>query len=77
MTSSSKHTSIKELNISPVRLNPRDVANTVLKQLNSDIEEGTAKPVYKDYVSVLKTYIISILGKFNIKNIKSGVLNKY
>lgn len=67
----------KELNISPVTRKLKDVANTVLKQLEADIKEETAKPIYKDYVSVLKTYVIPILGKFNVNNIKREALDEY
>jgi hypothetical protein len=67
----------KELNISPVTRKLKDVANTVLKQLSADIEEETAKPVYKDYVSILKNYVIPILGKFNVNNIKREALDEY
>lgn len=67
----------KELNISPVTRKLKDVANTVLKQLTADIEEGTAKPVYKDYVSILKTYVIPILGKYSVNNIKREALDEY
>jgi hypothetical protein len=67
----------KELNISPLTRKLKDVANTVLKQLSADIEEGKAKPVYKDYVSILKNYVIPILGKFNVNNIKREALDEY
>ena len=67
----------KELNISPVTRKLKDVANTVLKQLEADIKEETAKPVYKDYVSILKNYVIPILGKFNVNNIKREALDEY
>ena len=67
----------KELNVAPITRKLKDVANIILKQLEKDIKEQTAKPIYKDYVSILNKYIIPILGKYNVNNIKREALDEY
>lgn len=67
----------KELNIFPVTRKLKDAANTVHKQLEAYIVEGTSKPVCKDNVSVVKTYVTPMLGKFNVNNIKHEALDEY
>jgi hypothetical protein len=52
----------KELNIAPITRKLKDVANVVLKQLEKETKNNTAKPIFKDYISVLNNYIIPILG---------------
>jgi hypothetical protein len=54
----------KELNIAPITRKLKDVANVVLKQLEKETKNNTAKPIFKDYISVLNNYIIPILGKY-------------
>lgn len=66
----------KELNISTVTLKIKYVANTVPKQLEAGIEKKIAKPVYKDHVSVLKSYVIPILGKYSDNIIKREALDE-
>jgi hypothetical protein len=53
------------------------VANLVLKQLEKDTKTSTAKPIFKDYISILKNYIIPILGKYNVNNIGREALDEY
>ena len=67
----------KELNIAPITRKVKDVANAVLKQLETAIEEKTAKPIYKDYISIINKYIIPILGKYSVNNIKREALDEY
>jgi integrase len=67
----------KELNIAPITRKLKDVANVVLKQLEKETKSSTAKPIFKDYISILKNYIIPILGKYNVNNIGREALDEY
>jgi hypothetical protein len=67
----------KELNIAPITRKLKDVANVVLKQLEKETKNNTAKPIFKDYISVLNNYIIPILGKYNVNNISREALDEY
>ncbi len=67
----------KELNIAPITRKLKDIATVVLKQLEKDIKENTAKPIYKDYVGIITKYIIPILGKYNVNNIGREALDEY
>jgi integrase len=53
------------------------VANVVLKRLEKEIKSSAAKPIFKDYISILKNYIIPILGKYNVNNISREALDEY
>ena len=67
----------KELNIAPITRKLKDVATVVVKQLEKDIKDKTAKPIYKDYISILNNYVIPILGKYNVNNISREALDEY
>jgi integrase len=67
----------KELNIAPITRKLKDIATVVVKQLEKDIKNKTAKPIYKDYISILNNYIIPILGKYNVNNISREALDEY
>jgi integrase len=67
----------KELNIAPITRKLKDVANVVLKQLEKETKNNTAKPIFKDYISILNNYIIPILGKYNVNNISREALDEY
>ena len=67
----------KELNIAPITRKLKDVANVVLKQLEKETKNNTAKPIFKDYIAILKNYIIPILGKYNVNNISREALDEY
>ena len=67
----------KELNIAPITRKLKDVANVVLKQLEKETKNSTAKPIFKDYIAILKNYIIPILGKYNVNNIGREALDEY
>jgi integrase len=67
----------KELNIAPITRKLKDIANVVLKQLEKETKSNTAKPIFKDYISILKNYIIPILGKYNVNNISREALDEY
>lgn len=67
----------KELNIAPITRKLKDVANVVLKQLEKETKSSTTKPIFKDYIAILKNYIIPILGKYNVNNIGREALDEY
>ncbi len=67
----------KELNIAPITRKLKDVANVILKQLEKETKSSTAKPIFKDYIAILKNYIIPILGKYNVNNIGREALDEY
>ena len=67
----------KELNIAPITRKLKDVANVVLKQLEKETKSSTAKPIFKDYIAILKNYITPILGKYNVNNIGREALDEY
>jgi integrase len=67
----------KELNIAPITRKLKDIANVVLKQLEEEIKSNTAKPIFKDYISILKNYVIPILGKYNVNSISRDALDEY
>jgi integrase len=67
----------KELNIAPITRKLKDVANVVLKQLEKETTNNTAKPIFKDYIAILKNYIIPILGKYNVNSISREALDEY
>ena len=67
----------KELNIAPITRKLKDVANVVLKQLEKETKSSTAKPIFKDYISILKNYVIPILGKYNVNKIDREALDEY
>jgi integrase len=67
----------KELNIAPITRKLKDVANVVLKQLEKETKNNTAKPIFKDYIAILNSYIIPILGKYNVNNISREALDEY
>ena len=67
----------KELNIAPITRKLKDVANVVLKQLEKETTNNTAKPIFKDYIAILKNYILPILGKYNVNSISREALDEY
>ena len=66
----------KKLNIAPVTRKFRDVARTVVKKLKENVDDKTAKPVYKDYITAIEKYLIPVLGKYSINNITQAELDK-
>ena len=67
----------KELNIAPITRKLKDIAALVVKQLEKDIKNNTAKPIYKDYISIVNNYVIPILGKYNVNSIGREALDEY
>ena len=65
----------KKLNVSPVTRKFTDIANVVTNKLKKALADGTGKPIYVDYVAIIKNYLIPALGKFNVNNIKQDELD--
>jgi integrase len=59
----------KESNLPVVTRKFKDVAKLAIKRLENDINSGNSKAIYKDYVRVIRDYLIPILGRRNIDNI--------
>ncbi len=57
------------MNIAPTSRLFRDVAKIVVKQLHDEIEAGTSKPIYHDYIRIANRYLIPILGRKYIDRI--------
>ena len=66
----------KKLNIAPVTRKFRDVAKVIVRKLKDNVDEKTAKPVYKDYITAIEKYLIPILGGHSINNITQVELDK-
>ena len=45
--------------------------------VDKETKGNTAKPIFKDYISILNNYIIPILGKYNVNNINREALDEY
>ena len=57
------------MNVAPTSKLFRDVAKIVVKQLHDEIDSGTGKPIYKDYIRIVNRYLIPILGRKYIDRI--------
>jgi integrase len=66
----------KKLNIAPVTRKFRDVARIVLKKLKNNVDEKTAKSVYKDYITAIEKYLMPVLSSYNINSITQAELDK-
>ncbi len=55
----------------------KDVAKLAIKRLENDLNSGNGKAIYKDYIRVIKDYLIPILGRRNIDNIDYKALNDF
>lgn len=66
----------KENNYTPITRKFKDVARSVVKRLEKDIEAGQGKAIYKDYIIALDRYLIPILGKYKVDSIDYVALKK-
>ena len=64
----------KRLNVAPVTRRFGDIALAVQKKLEKALAEETGKPIYVDYIAMIKNYLIPVLGKFNVNNISKPQL---
>jgi len=55
----------------------KDVAKLTITRLNDDIKSGNGKAIYKDYIRVIRDYLIPILGRRNIDNIDYKALDEF
>ena len=66
----------KENNYTPITRKFRDVARSVVKRLEKEIEAGQGKASNKDYIIALERYLIPILGKYKVDSIDYVALAK-
>ena len=66
----------KKMNVAPVTRKFRDIARGVVKKLKENLDEKTAKPVYKDYITAIEKYLIPVLGNYSVNNITKAELDK-
>lgn len=66
----------KKNNLPVVTRKFKDVAKLAIKRLENDINSGNGKAIYKDYVRVINSYLIPILGRRNIDNIDYKALDE-
>lgn len=55
----------------------KPVAEVVLNRLETEIRADTAKPIYRDYVSAIRLYLIPFYGNFNVDNIKPATVTEF
>lgn len=55
----------------------KDVAKLTITRLDNDLKSGNGKAIYKDYIRVIKDYLIPILGRRNIDNIDYKALDEF
>ena len=66
----------KKLNTAPVTRRFKDIANAVVRKLKDELKTGKAKPIYKDYITAIDTYLIPVLGKYAVNNITYEALEE-
>lgn len=59
----------KKSNITPITRFFRDVAKVAVKKLQAEVDSGSGKATYKDYITAIETYLIPILGKYKVDSI--------
>ncbi len=55
----------------------KPVAEIVLSRLEAEIKAETAKPIFKDYVSAIKLYLIPFYGNYNVDGIKPATVSEF
>ena len=55
----------------------KPVAEIVLRRLEEQIKEGTARPSARDYVSAINLYLIPFYGNYNVDGIKPSVISEF
>lgn len=56
-------------NVAPITRFFRDIAKVTVKRLQAEIDSGSGKAIYKDYITAIDTYLIPILGKYKVDSI--------
>lgn len=55
----------------------KDVAATVLRRLDEQIDHCTAKPIDKDYAACLRKYLVPYFGKHSVDKIDAALLSDF
>ncbi len=66
----------KQSNLPVLTRKFKDVAKLAIKRLENDLASGNGKATYKDYIRVIRDYLIPILGRRNIDNIDYKALTE-
>ncbi|GJM05826.1 MAG: site-specific recombinase phage integrase family protein [marine bacterium B5-7] len=55
----------------------RNVAKFAIDRMQTEIDGGSGKVTYKDYIRVIDNYLIPFFGKYDVANINVKLLNEY
>lgn len=55
----------------------RNVAKYAIDRMQTEIDGGSGKVTYKDYIRVINNYLIPFFGKYDVANINVKLLNQY
>lgn len=55
----------------------RNVAKFAIHRMQTEIEGGSGKVTYKDYIRVIENYLIPFFGKYDIANVNVKLLKEY
>lgn len=55
----------------------RNVAKFSIDRMQTEIDGGSGKVTYKDYIRVINNYLIPFFGKYDVANINVKLLNQY
>ena len=67
---------LKKLNVAPITRRFKDIASAVMRKLKDEVKTRKAKPIYKDYITAIDTYLIPVLGKYAVNNITYEALEE-
>ena len=60
----------ERLGLAPVQKSFADIARTTVEELKRDLQAGTGKKIYVDYISIIERYFIPFFGERHLHNIK-------
>ena len=55
----------------------RNVANFAINRMQSELDSGSGKIIYNDYIRVIKEYLLPFFGNYNVDNINVPLLADY
>lgn len=55
----------------------RNVAKFALKQMQDELDAGSGKIVYKDYIRAINNYLIPFFGNYDVANVNVKLLKEY
>lgn len=67
----------KEMNHAPITRIFRDVAKNAILKMQRELGSGEGRVIYKDYMALIKRYLIPFLGKYRIDNIDASVMQQF